>query len=347
MQELVFEDIVEFEYYGDCETFDIEVDHPDHVFFANDIAVSNSHSVSYAINSYYCAWLLTYHETEWVTAYLEATAGTKKAPKALSEVKSHGFEIAPIDINYATESWTALDGRRFMPSFYSCKGIGEAAIKEIMEKRPYRSLEDFLWNEDGSWKHSKCNKRVMEALIKIRALDSLNVVGDGAPFRSYKQLCSIVIENFDDIKKQPKKNPDYGRQRLKELTLEDETQDEWGFQDLVSFESELMGTVDIEKLIPSRIARLLRERDIMPLDDLQKSGIHWFMVSKSTPKKTKNGKPYLMLDCMSSSGKTQRMFCWDTSNKPPFEPYTLLVGEVENGNFGLSTKYSKVKVINA
>lgn len=315
------------------------------LYFAS-YGFNKSHSVAYSINSYYCAWLLTHHETEWVTAYLEATAGTKKAPKALSEVKQHGFEIVPIDVNYATESWTSLDGRRFMPSFYSCKGIGEAAVREIMEMRPYRSIEDFLWNEDGSWKHSKCNKRVMEALIKIRSMDSLDIVGEGKPFSSYQHLCNVAVENYDGLKKQLKKEPNHGRNLLRSLLLESEGEPEWNFKQLVENESELMGTVDIERLIPSRIVKLLREREIGPLDDIGSAGIHWFMVTKVMLKKTKTGKPYHLLECISASSKVHRMFCWDSSNNAPLPTYTLLIAEVENGKFGMSTKYNKVKVIN-
>jgi DNA polymerase III alpha subunit len=325
----------------------IAIDLYEKILYFASYGFNKSHSVAYAINSYYCAWLLTYYETEWVTAYLESTAGTKKAPKALAEVKSHGFEIVPIDINYASKTWAALDNKSFMPSFYSCKGIGEAAINEIMELRPYKSIEDFLWNDDGSWKHSKCNKRVLDALIKIRALNSFDIVGEDRPFKSYKQLHSIVIDNYDDLKKQPKKNPKYGQTKLKELMLENEPLEEWSFKDLIGFENDLMGTVDVERLISPKVLRILSEREILPLDEVESAGIYWFVITKATSKKTKNGKSYWILECISSSNSTKRIMCWDVVNNASAPLYNLIVGEIENGNYGLSTKYSKLKVVNA
>ena len=81
------------------------------LFFAG-YGFNKSHAVCYAIDSYYCAWLLTYFEEEWLCAYLEAMSGNdKKRSKAFSEVKTLGYTIVPIDINYADTSWTILDGK--------------------------------------------------------------------------------------------------------------------------------------------------------------------------------------------------------------------------------------------
>ncbi len=71
------------------QAYDIEVDHPDHQFYlANGLLTSNSHAVSYAIDSYMCAWLLTHYEAEWLCAYVETQAGQPdKRSKAISELK--------------------------------------------------------------------------------------------------------------------------------------------------------------------------------------------------------------------------------------------------------------------
>ena len=41
----------------------------------------------------------------------------------------------------------------------------------------------------------------MEALIKIRAFDSMDLVGTGKTFSSYKSMYDIVIEKNAEIKK--------------------------------------------------------------------------------------------------------------------------------------------------
>ncbi|NDC78380.1 MAG: hypothetical protein EBZ67_10985, partial [Chitinophagia bacterium] len=104
-----------------------------------------------------------------------------------------------------------------MPSFLSCKGVGATAIDEILEMRPYKSIDDLLWNEDGTWRHSKFNKKALESLIKIRAFGSMDMVGEGKTFSSYRQMHDIVIGSADQLKKRTKKEPLYGKNKLKEL----------------------------------------------------------------------------------------------------------------------------------
>ena len=75
-------------------------------------------------------------------AYLEAMSGNdKKRAKAFGEVKALGYRVVPVDINYASKKWTILDGKKFMPSFLSCKGVGASAIDEIMQNRPYSATK--------------------------------------------------------------------------------------------------------------------------------------------------------------------------------------------------------------
>ena len=113
------------------------------ILFFSGYGFNKSHAVSYAIDSYYCAWLMTYYKEEWLCAYLEAmSSNPDKRKKAISEIKKLGYKIVPTDINHADKYWTILDGKRFMPSFLSCKGVGEAAIDEIIENRPYREIDD-------------------------------------------------------------------------------------------------------------------------------------------------------------------------------------------------------------
>ena len=73
-----------------AQTYDLEINHPDHQFYlANGILTSNSHAISYAMDSFYCAWLLTHYEAEWLCSYMESMIGnTESRSKAISEIKS-------------------------------------------------------------------------------------------------------------------------------------------------------------------------------------------------------------------------------------------------------------------
>jgi DNA polymerase-3 subunit alpha len=52
----------------------------------------------------------------------------------------------------------------------SIKGVGEAALAELVEKQPFASLEDFL----DRCSTKTINKKVIEALIKAGCFDSFN-----------------------------------------------------------------------------------------------------------------------------------------------------------------------------
>jgi DNA polymerase III alpha subunit len=66
---------------------------------------NKAHAVSYAIDSYYCAWLMTYHEEEWLSAYLESmSSNPDDRAKAFAEVRGLGYKISNVDVNYAAGS---------------------------------------------------------------------------------------------------------------------------------------------------------------------------------------------------------------------------------------------------
>jgi DNA polymerase-3 subunit alpha len=283
----------------------------DKIMFFSGYGFNLSHAVSYAIDSYYCAWLLTYFEEEWLCAYLESMSGNdEKRSKAFSEVKALGYKIVNIDINYATKSWTILEGKRFMPSFLSCKGVGESAVDEIIEKRPYKNVEEMLWNEDGSWKHSKFNKRSLEALIGIKAFDSLDCIGYGKTFSSYKQMNEILIDRNVEIKKHTKKNPLVGMESFKNILIETKDIEEWTRSEMVDNSIKYLGSFNAAMLMPEDILQKLESKGVQSVDDLSDTNIYWFIIADSKPKKTKTGKPYLLLTITGLGGQNRRLFCW-------------------------------------
>ena len=302
-----------------------------------------SHAVSYAINSYYCAWLLTHYEEEWVTAYLEAVSSNpKKLSKALSEVKSLGYSVSRVDINKSDRTWVCTDNKTLVPSFSSCKGIGDAAVQEILTQRPYESIVDLLWNEDGSWKHSKLNKRAVAVLIQLRAFESVEWEQH---FSSYKHFHDVVIENWNDLRKSTKRDPYRGQNILKELLLED-APDEWTMEELAGNSFNLLGTVNVELLLPEKLLESLEDRGVRSIDDWDAEDIYWGLCVGALPKKTKKGKFYLLLEVLGTSGKKHRIFCWNPPEGSTIKPYSVVAMQLNNGDFGFSTNWRKVIELN-
>lgn len=322
----------------------------DKIEFFCGYGFNRSHAVAYAIDSYYCAWLQTYYEAEWCAAYLETSSNNPdKLSRAIKDVRALGYNIKKLDINYASHTWTIVDNERaFVPSFYSVKGIGPAAIEEIIQNRPYTSVENLLWNDEGAWRHSKFNKKVMENLIKIGAFESMNLIGEGKKFKSYRQMHHVLVENSDTIKKTPKKDPGYGKRMLNEMIESTQDLDDWSTIEKITFLKDLTGDVNYHDIVPQNILDALRQKDVLPINEHSGQNIYWFIIENVEVKKTKTGKQYLRLRVFAEETKRITLFLWGwTPDKhPAIQPYDLCVSEVEASDFGYSAKAWKLRVIN-
>ena len=316
------------------------------LFFAG-YGFNRAHAVSYAVDSYYCAWLHTYYEEEWLCAYLEAmSTNDKKRARAFAEVKKMGYKIVPIDANHAEKTWTILPGKKFMPSFLSCKGIGEAAIDEILEQRPFNDVEDMLWNDEGKWRFSKFNKRALEALISIKAFESLGAVGKGKVFENYRHMHEVLINRNTAIKKWTKRDPQRGIKAFKEALLETSGMQPWSRREIADNSVKYLGSFNASALIPEEALAKLDKLNIESLDEIEGKDLYWFLVSEAVPKLTKNGRPYLIVTGVGASGGRHRMFCWSWDGKTELQQYTLCVAEISKNDFGLQTSMKKLQVLN-
>jgi DNA polymerase III alpha subunit len=286
---------------------------------------------------------------------METQAGQPdKRAKAIKELKSFGYEIAKVDINYATEKWSIVDNAdgttHFMPSFLTVKGVGPSAVEEIKRWRPYKSVDDLLWCKDGTWKHSKFNKRAFENLIKIGAFDSTGIVGpsDGTeqkPFKSYRAMHKCLIE--DNGKLKHKKN---GKKELEKRMSESADISEWSKKERIIFSKDLVGSFDVNLVLSSKIRDKLDELKVQVIDDfdVEKSSTQlcWFIIENTTPRLTKNGKEYLLIEVTGLMGKAYKIYCWGWNpDKHDVQKNQAYVGELQKSQFGFSTQIFKIKAV--
>ena len=137
------------------------------------------------------------------------------------------------------------------------------AAELVADGKSYSSFEEMLWEEDGSWKHSKFNKRAIESLIKIRALKSLNAVGEGKPFSSYRQMLEVVSSGYGDFKKRTKRDPYKGKNIFRESLLEAPEHEEWSKREMIEFEKDLLGSINVEALLDERFMKKYNYLDLM------------------------------------------------------------------------------------
>jgi DNA polymerase-3 subunit alpha len=134
---------------------------------------NKSHSAAYALVAYHTAYLKTHYPVEFMAALLtEDMENTDKVIKNINEVRSMGIEVLPPDINASSSTFTVHD-KAIRFGLGAVKGVGGAAIDAILETRqeqPFASLHDFCERVDLR----KVNKKVIEALIKCGAFDTLH-----------------------------------------------------------------------------------------------------------------------------------------------------------------------------
>jgi DNA polymerase-3 subunit alpha len=319
----------------------------DKILFFCGYGFNASHAFAYAIDSYYCAYLQTHFEAEWCAAYLESVSSSAdKLANAISEVKALGYTIGKLDINTSTDGWTALKGQKVVvPSFLSCKGVGRTAIEEIVEKRPYKDVYDLLWNEDGSWKHSKFNKRSFENLVKVGAFGSLDIVGPGKIFTSYKQMHEVMVEHMDELKKSPKKDPEYGQRRFAELVSDTKDIEDWSRTEKLAMVQDLLGNYDINLVISAEQQGFLANKGVTPVDEWNGKNLYWAVVTEVQLKKTKNGKEYILAKVMGNTNKLYKVFMWGCKDIQAVPINTAYIAEFDRSDFGFSTNQWKLRKI--
>jgi DNA polymerase III alpha subunit len=120
---------------GKVMTYDIEM--PYHHNFVIDgwIITHNSHAVSYALVSYWCAYMKAHHLLEFAVASLNHTKDLSSAIKLLRDLKEQeGVEYCSFDAKKSIDKWAVIDGVLYGP-LTNIDGIGTVSAKKIMKLR--------------------------------------------------------------------------------------------------------------------------------------------------------------------------------------------------------------------
>ena len=111
---------------------------------------------------------MNYYPSEWMAAFLDKEP-EKRKEKAINIAKKSGFRIEPLDVNTSGRVWEiSEDGKTLIQPLTSIKGLGEAAIHQILENRPFSSVEEFLFNENIVY--SKLNKKAIDVTSAIKKI---------------------------------------------------------------------------------------------------------------------------------------------------------------------------------
>ena len=261
--------------------------------FFSGYGFNKSHAVSYSILSYQCAWLFHYYPAEWIAAFLDKEPESRKE-RAINAAKKMGFEIAPIDINLSDRDWQIADDGRLVQPFSSVKGLGDAAIDQILNNRPFENIEHFLFNEDVVY--SKLNKKALDVLVRSQALNSLM----DERFSGRKHFWSAVAVDRAKTKKKFGEN-------IELYAPEGDFTDE----EMIEYQVDLTGIFPFELVITGDVLDKLDAHGIPPLGDFDPDLlVSWFIPREVIEKKTKNGKDYWIVKVIDSTSTINSIKCW-------------------------------------
>src|ERR671918_246348 len=149
-------------------------------FFAG-YGFNKSRSTAYAFLAYQTAYLKANYRRHCAAALLTIeAANTAKLAVYISESRERGIAVLPPDINESQLHFTVVpEGVRF--GLTAIKGLGEGAINAIIEVRERTGRITSLHQLCEELDLRVVNKKVLEALVKSGACDSLIPNGVALP----------------------------------------------------------------------------------------------------------------------------------------------------------------------
>jgi DNA polymerase-3 subunit alpha len=152
-------------------------------FFAG-YGFNRSHSAAYGWITYQTAWLKHHYPHEFMAGLMSCDADNiENIVKFIAEARAMGLVVERPDINTSAADFTVtpvegatdkLKGKIIRFGLGAVKGVGGTAVEAIIEARAgedgaFESLFDSCRRVDTQ----KCNRRVLEQLIKSGAFDGL------------------------------------------------------------------------------------------------------------------------------------------------------------------------------
>jgi len=256
---------------------------------------NKSHAISYSAISFQCAWLWNYYPIEWMASFLDKEP-EKRKEKAINIAKANGFFIEKADVNRSSFEWEIdpNDDRKLIQPLAGLKGLGDAAIQQIVDNRPFANIEEFLFHDDIVY--SKLNKKALDVLVRSGAMNSL--MDDR--FTGRKHFWSAVA--VDRV---------YNRKKFNENIEKYKDEGDFTPEEEIENLTTITGIFPMSLVVTPEVQQKLDEYFIPAISDYDPElGLVWFIPREIIRKKTKNGKPYWIVQVIDSNSVLTRFRCW-------------------------------------
>ena len=243
--------------------------------------------------------------------------------RAINTAKKMGFEIRPLDINLSTRNWEIGDDGALIQPFSSIKGLGDAAIDQILNFRPFNTIEEFLFHDRVVY--SKLNKKALDVLVRSEALMPLM----DERFKGTRHFWSAVAVDRAKTKKKFHENIELY-----------EPEGDFSKEEMIEHQTNLTGMFPIHLVMSASVREQLENSDIPPLGDFYPEvPVAWFIPREVIERKTKNNKKYWMVKVIDSTSTISTIKCWgvrDTDVVEINKPYMARLDYSEQ--WGFSTR---------
>lgn len=163
---------------------------------------NKSHAITYSMISFQTAWLKAHYPIEFLTANLmaevhsNAPAAKSNIEKYKKEIRAHKIKILPPNINTSQMTYV-LDGKNLITGLDALKSVGDEAIKDLIEKRPFKSFSDLMTRVNSS----KVRANNIQALAVCGALDSFKLTRKQIFYycSDYRKKLQIWLKKHDPL----------------------------------------------------------------------------------------------------------------------------------------------------
>ena len=296
-----------------------------------------AHAICYSILSFQCAWLYNYYPAEWACAFLDKEP-EKRKEQAIGIVKRAGFSVRKLDVNISTVQWEVdpEDSKKLVQPLSSIKGLGDTAIAEIMKARPFKTIEELLFNENISY--SKLNKRGLDALCRSDALRGLM----DSRFTGGKHFWSVVAVDRPKTMKKFNENVELYK-----------PEGDFTDEEKIEHITQLTGAYPINLVMTEEILGKLNSKNIEPIgskegDEEEESsgreyGDHlvWFVPRNKEVVTGKKGRPYWVIEVTDSTNSLTKIKCFSVRESDVIHMNRPYLAQVNYNQFGYSIKSFK------
>jgi DNA polymerase III alpha subunit len=167
------ETIVGIKYIGLLPTIDISVEDKQHVFYANGIVSSNSHSVAYGKNAYVTAYYKVNETLLFYCEYFKYAKDSDELKELIYDAYANGIKIKCPNIKDRQLEFYVKNGEICF-GLCNLRGFGESAYKKLFDKLE-GNLDNLNWTTFLINYSKYVSSTGMDALIFSGALDCFNI----------------------------------------------------------------------------------------------------------------------------------------------------------------------------